>query len=272
MGLFAIFTRLKKFDNIINKLGAKKGVYILDFVLNFLFPPVCGICGKINENWLCTRCRDRLKNIEKSYYIYEKEKILKLFNIELKNVNIKLSRNKFCGRNEIYFDEFFYYFEYKSLTRKLLLKYKFSDASYLSNLFANVILNNKKTYEIFENYDIMFPVPMDKKKELNRGYNQTELITKIIEKYINKKTNINLKIDNNSLIKIKLTKTQSTLNAKERTQNIENAFKLKNNIVKNKRIIIFDDICTTGATVNEISRILKIAGAKKILVLVIAKD
>ena len=38
---------------------------MLDFVLNFLFPPVCGICGKLDENWICDKCKERLKKYEK---------------------------------------------------------------------------------------------------------------------------------------------------------------------------------------------------------------
>ena len=72
---------------------------------------------------------------------------------------------------------------------------------------------------------------------------------------------------------MKNTKTQSTLVATERVENIKNAFKIiDNNIVENKNVILFDDIITTGVTVNEISKILKKAGAKKVLVLIIAKD
>ena len=108
---------------------------------------------------------------------------------------------------------------------------------------------------------------MDKQKRLERGYNQTELITNIISKY-NK-----ILVENKVLFKDKKTKTQSTLSLEERYENIKNAFKIKNiNKIKNKQIILFDDIYTTGATVNEISKKLKKSGAKKVLVLVIAKD
>lgn len=262
---------------------------MLDFVLNFLFPPVCGICGKLDTNWLCDKCRKRLKKYERFELLQTKEKINKLFNF--KNTEINIIEN--FSNNEpdinIYFDEFLYCFEYKKLIRNLLLKYKFSDCAYLSNMFGNVILNNKKSNEIFQKYDIMIPVPMDKIKKLRRGYNQTELITKYLEKNVNSKSDLDSKIDiiknvenknyntiiinNNILIKNRNTKTQSTLNAEERIKNIENAFEVKDiEKIKNKRIILFDDIATTGSTVNEISKILKAAGASKILVLVIAKD
>ena len=113
---------------------------------------------------------------------------------------------------------------------------------------------------------MIIPVPMDKMKKIKRGYNQTEIIVNILQKKLN-----NILIYNN-LIK-KQTKTQSTLNIKERELNVKDAFEIKNlSILKDKKIILFDDICTTGATVNEISRILKLAGVNKISVLVIAKD
>lgn len=238
---------------------------MLDFVLNFLFPPVCGICGKLNKNWICEKCKKRIEKYEKFRLLQTKEEINKLFNFK----NIEINNIENLSNNEpdmnIYFDEFLYCFEYKSLIRNLILKYKFSDCGYLSNLFANVILNNKKINEIFKSYDIMIPVPMSKIKKQIRGYNQTELIANRLEKCI--------KINNKCLIKIKNTKTQSTLVANERVENIKNAFKVNDNsIIENKNIILFDDIATTGSTINEISKILKENRAKKILVLVIAKD
>ena len=259
---------------------------MLDFVLNFLFPPVCGICGKLDRNWLCFRCKKRLDKYEKFNQIRGKENINILFNFQ---------------NEKIYFDEFLYCFEYKNLVRNLLLKYKFSDCGYLSNMFVNIMLNNKKVNEIFENYDIMIPVPIDKNKRLIRGYNQTELITNEIEKKFRINDNLNLKFDfkyykqknrnqnfylknninsnkkiiinNDILVKIKTTKTQSTLAAEKRRENIKDAFRLKEKqIIENKKIILFDDIATTGSTVNEISKILKENGAREVLVLVIAKD
>ena len=73
--------------------------------------------------------------------------------------------------------------------------------------------------------------------------------------------------------KIKNTKPQSTLSQKQRKDNVKNVYKLVNKEkISNKKIIIFDDIYTTGSTVNEISKILKQNGAKEIIVLTIAKD
>ena len=223
---------------------------MLDFVLNFLFPPVCGICGKLDKNWTCENCRKRIKKYEK----FE----------EINNKKI-LAKNFYYLKDNIYFDELLYCFEYKNLIRNLILKYKFYDYGYLSNLFSNVILNNKKINEIIKSYDIIIPVPMSKIKKKIRGYNQTELIAEYFKNYIS--------IDKSSLIKLRKTKTQSTLLAYERAENIKNAFEvIDSSKIKNKNIIVFDDIVTTGLTVNEISKVLKNAGANKVFVLVLAKD
>lgn len=210
--------------------------------LNFLFPKTCIICGKINENSVCENCKRRIKKYEKFILV-----------------------NK--NNSEIYFDYFLHCYSYKGLIRNILLKYKFQGQAYICNFFAKMLLNCKKTYDFFSFYDIMIPVPMEKQKKLVRGYNQTELIVDIIAK------NTQISNGKNVICKIKNTKTQSLLNYNERQNNIKNAFCVRQiENVKNKRIILFDDIYTTGATVNEISKILKENGAEKILVLVIAKD
>ncbi len=210
---------------------------MLDLLLNFLFPPICGICGKKDNNWICDECYNKLKiNI-----IYQKE-------------------------FHKYYDESVYFFIYKDI-RNIILKYKFGNESYLSNTFLNIFLKNKKFCRNLKFYDIIIPVPMHIKKKKKRGYNQTELITNKLAK----KLGINTSLD--VLYKIKNTKTQSTLSEKERFVNVLDAFGIKNTeLIKNKNIILFDDIITTGATVNECSKILKENGAKKVVVLSIAKD
>lgn len=233
---------------------------MLDFVLNFLFPPTCIICGKPNKYYICKICEKRFKKYRKYNLIDNK--------IFLQNKLNKQINKKFYNidNQKIYWDRLLYIFDYKGLIRKTMLEYKFGSKPYLSNFFAYEILKNKKVYEILKFCDIIIPVPMDKKKQSKRGYNQTELISKILSE----KTDIK---EEKILQKTKIIKTQSLLTIDERKANIENAFCIKNSeIVKNKNIIIFDDIYTTGATANEISKILKKFGAKEVFVLVIAKD
>lgn len=213
---------------------------MLNNILELIYPNVCGICGKICKESLCKRCAIEIEKYE----------------INLVNKNKKM-----------YFNESMHIFKYNEMIRQRLIEYKFQDKSYMYKTFAKIILKNKKVCGFLEKYDIIIPVPIHKKRRLKRGYNQTELIAKEICK------NISLELKTDVLIKQKNIKAQSELNKNERKQNIKNAFEIKNiNEIIDKKILLFDDIYTTGSTVNECSKILKKVGAKQIGVVTIAKD
>lgn len=223
------------------KLLKQALIFLYKKIENFIFPPCCLICGKLGKDIYCKECKKQ---------IYKKA----LFKVE--------------NKNELYFEKHIYIFLYKDIIRKLILDYKFNDKSYLYKIFLRIIIKNEKICGILKKYDIIIPVAIHKKRKKQRGYNQSELIAKQISKKIQK-----LKYESNILIKIKHTIPQSTLTKKQREQNIKNVYKIKNKEkIENKKIILFDDIYTTGITANEISKILKENGAKEILVLTIAKD
>ncbi len=233
-------------------------------VLDFMFPQTCIICGKLSKDYICEVCEKRFNKYKENGIIDNKKMIMDKLNIH----NINLKQNYYLVEGQkIYWEKMIYCFNYKSIVRKYILQYKFFGKVYLSRFFSYQILKNPKINQIFKNYDIIIPVPMDKIKKAKRGYNQAELITNIISK------SGLIKSDNTILEKAKKSKTQSTLKKEERKNNVENAYVVKQTYkVKNRKIIIFDDIYTTGATVNEISKKLKIAGATEVMVLVIAKD
>ena len=160
-----------------------------------------------------------------------------------------------------------YIFRYEGQIRKIIIDYKFNEKSYIYETFVNFLLKNKKIFENIKNYDTIIPVPISKKRQKERGYNQSLLIArKIAEK-------TNLELMNNCLIKTKNIIEQSKLNKEDRAQNIYGVYELKNKqLVENKKILLIDDIYTTGSTVNECSRMLRIANPAKIGVLVLAKD
>ena len=148
----------------------------------------------------------------------------------------------------------------------MILSYKFRDKSYMYKTFARIILNNEKICSILKSYDIIGAVPIHKKRKAERGYNQSELIAKEIAR------NIKEIQYGNFLKKIRNNEKQSTLDKEERAENVKNVYEIQNkDIIFNKKVIVLDDIYTTGSTVNECSRILKENEAKEILILSIAK-
>ena len=112
--------------------------------------------------------------------------------------------------------------------------------------------------------DAIVPVPLSISRLRERGFNQSLLIARVISR----KFHIPLLMDN--LIKIKETPPQIGLSAKKRLLNLKNAFGVKGDI-KGFKILLVDDVMTTGATVTECSKVLIKAGVKKVTVLTLAR-
>lgn len=218
------------------------------FGCGLVFPHICGVCGKLSREWLCPRCNKLLK-------MKREDKIIS------KDNDIEGILEDKC------FDELIYIFRYEDIIRKMIIEYKFNNSSYLYKTFVNFLLKNEKIFEKIESYDTIIAVPISRKRIKQRGYNQSLLISK----EINKKTGIFLTID--CLYKYRDIKEQSKLNKEQREYNIKNAYKLKNSqIINNKKILLIDDVYTTGSTVNECSFVLMQGKPKNIGVLVLAKD
>lgn len=211
-------------------------------ILNLIFPNVCGFCGEKNKDSLCKNCELRLSKYELNCI-----------------KDYRQDQNK-------HFDYLYSALKYENIIRDKIIEYKFGEKSYLSKTFAKILIKNKKIYRFIKLYDIIIPVPMYKSKESVRGYNQCILIAKEIAK------KIDIDFIKNVLVKEKDTNVQSTLNKTERLKNVKDAFSVKNKeLIQDKKIILLDDIYTTGSTVNECSKVLKKAGAKEICVMTIAK-
>lgn len=217
---------------------------IQEKILNLIYPQTCGICGKINENSLCKKCEIKLNKQAENRIIKEGNEI-----------------------EDKYFNELMYIFRYEGQIRKLIIDYKFNDKAYLYKMFVNFLLKNKKIFENIKNYDTIIPVPISKKRKNERGYNQSLLISRNIAE----KTNLELM--NNCLIKTKNIIEQSKLNKEDRFQNIQGVYDLKNKkLLENRKILLIDDIYTTGSTANECSKTLRAANPDKVGILVLAKD
>ena len=205
---------------------------------------MCGMCGKINQKSLCKKCEINLNKQSENQIIKEGTEI-----------------------EDKYFNELMYIFRYEGKIRKKIIDYKFKEKSYIYITFVNFLLKNKKIFENIKKYDKIIPVPISKKRYKERGYNQSLLIANEISKQTN------LELVNNCLIKTKNIIEQSKLNKEDRQQNIQGVYSIQNEeIITNKKVLLIDDIYTTGSTVNECSKILQQARPEKIGVLVLAKD
>ena len=121
----------------------------------------------------------------------------------------KLKTMAVFGKDEYfdkYFEKHYYIFKYDNLIRNIIIDYKFGEKPYLYRSLGEFLNKNKKIYSNLYFYDIIEPVPISKKREMKRGYNQSLLMAKELANIYE------LKLENKVIIKIKDNKMQSTLN------------------------------------------------------------
>ncbi|MEG1719376.1 MAG: ComF family protein [Clostridia bacterium] len=221
-------------------------------IIRFLFVKRCFLCGKIisfpdNADLPTRACKSCLDNIRLTNY----------------TPIINFSAIK---KGKRYFSMAYAPFFYTLSIKQAILRFKFRNQKNLSAFFAKFMCVAFMDNDFLKDIDYMIPVPISKDKMKRRGYNQSLELAKDIE------LDKNIEILDKVLIKTKVNKTQSNmLNIKEKVSNVSGVYKVvSNEKIKDKKILLIDDIVTTGATANECAKALIDAGAKEVLLLVIA--
>jgi ComF family protein len=168
-----------------------------------------------------------------------------------------------CLKMEKIFDKNLALFQYKDKTKELINDFKYHNKSYLYKMFGFQMVRFLKDIKM-TNIEAIVPVPIHKSKELNRGYNQSELLASYIS--------FNLGLPMLKLVKRnKDTIPQSRLEGYARWNNMSGAFAINKGMQLPDRVLLVDDIYTTGSTVNECSKVLKLNGTDNIICLAIAR-
>ena len=201
-----------------------------------------------------------LKIDDDEEYILEKFEEYREGYGKVEEKKIEYTRCKFCENKNFYFDRAISCIEYCDKSKVLVLSLKYYGNTYMSRYIAQVMRDKLEFEQLSADYII--PVPLHKKRMRIRGFNQAEKIAS----YLSKCTNIPI-ID--CVKRNRNTKRLYALNKFQREKELKNAFEVKvdSEEIIGKRIILVDDIFTTGTTVNEISKKLKIYGVDEIIVL-----
>ncbi len=163
-------------------------------------------------------------------------------------------------------DKYTSYCVYDHNIDKAILAFKKTADGNSYYAFACGIAEAARKTGIAEDIDLIVPIPITRKKMKERGYNQTELIAKELRFLLNVPYA-------NVMIKVKDTKEQKTLGRTERAENLSGAFGISDKApdISGKRLLLIDDVCTTGSTLTEAAGVLRIGGAGKVYAISFAK-
>lgn len=235
----------------------EKFMKIVNKIEDFLFEPHnCICCGRdMNQESsfrLCTRCEKEIP--------FTKDKFcLRCGEIVSGDYDYCIT----CKNRDYEFDYARSVFAYTSKTSPIIMKFKYNGCKTFAKPLANMLVDFYSRSDILAN--VVTYVPMPAKRLKQRGYNQSYELCREFSMM----TGIPM-ID--VLERTFETNKQATLNASQRAENIKGQFKVINrDLVKNKEILIIDDVLTTGATANECAKVLNKAGAMNVCVLTLAK-
>lgn len=177
-----------------------------------------------------------------------------------------------CGRcinSPPDFDATHAVFLYQFPIDAMMTRYKYGENLNLGKLFGEFLGVKIVRNNLLDNIDLIIPMPMHPARIKERGFNQALEIAKVLVKNLDKNM-LNYKI----AIRQKLTPPQASLPLKQRVKNIKGAFSVDVDLAQNltgKRIAIVDDVMTSGASLNELAKTLKKAGAAHVECWVIAR-
>ncbi len=227
-----------------------------DGLNHLIWPNKCIICGSYTDpdnKFLCTDCwRDLMASVGSDHCPQCGKDISKYGILE--------GRCPSCMGQEFYFDRLIRTGAYKGVFRNLILSFKNGRSELhekLGRLVNSVVMNSGVAGAV----DLFVPVPLFWLRRLKRGYNQSYLIAK----------HLNGKISTD-LVRVRNTPYQTVMaSPAKRAANVKNAFGIrKGHKFEGKTVCLVDDIKTTGATLNECSRVLKSSGALRVYAVVLA--
>ncbi|MFB0509491.1 MAG: ComF family protein [bacterium] len=227
--------------------------YFFKSVLDFLFPPICFGCNKeIDSGIVCYQCYNKITGswlgvcAQCGYPLG--------YNQSCKNCksSLTLPRIRALG---------FYTEPFLPLIHAL----KYQGKKSLAEIFGKALTGLLNSDPILKQAEVLVPVPLHPARKRERGFNQSELLGFEVSRL----TGIPVV---NALRRKKNTKSQTTLDSKKRIENMQEAFIIKDNkTVVNKKVILIDDVITSGATINSAAQTLLEAGVREVFGLVIAR-
>lgn len=230
--------------------------------LNFFYPAVCQICGEqraaLDEGYVCKNCWADVRFImppfcERCGLPYEGEisGVFECSNCREMELHFRFARSAVVA---------------KGVVLDVIHRYKYFRALWFEPFLVDLLIRHAKPVLEKEKWDWIVPIPLHRLKKREREFNQAERLANQLSRATN------IPVNGTLLERVEFTRTQTQLTRPQRMENVRRAFQMRDGKrLDGGRIILLDDVLTTGATTSACAKILKQAGAKDICVWTVAR-
>jgi ComF family protein len=229
----------------------KTALYLLDF----LFPPCCIGC-KQHGSLLCPACLACIQLLQAP--------LCRRCCTPLRDTTYACQR---CYQHPLQFSGLRVVGTYQEPLRSYIHAFKYDGHKRLADPLGNLLTQMYNAYAM--HVDVIIPVPLHPEKELLRGYNQAQLLAEVCAR------NLHLPVYTSILQRTRPTQAQVHLSLQERQDNVRGAFQCRQDAatktVADRKILVIDDVCTTGSTLAACAQPLLQAGAREVWALVLAR-
>lgn len=219
----------------------------LEAGLNFLFPPRCAGCGQLGSVW-CPTCDQALVKVGHSGCPF---------------CGFPRITAHHCAACELGKVQVRSFARYQPPFKQAILKLKYSPNPQLADLMAGWLLG--EFVALGKCAELIVPVPLGDVRRRERGYNQVELIAKSMA------NTLNIPVQSQALVRVRETRSQVGLVPEERFENVHGAFSANIQYVQNKKILLLDDLLTSGATLIGCAGALIDSGASQVICLTVGR-
>ncbi|MBI5250993.1 MAG: ComF family protein [Desulfomonile tiedjei] len=228
---------------------------------DLFFPPTCPFCDSPDVDsgaWLCYDCTDSISKIEEPF---------------CSQCGLPLPENNpdgalFCGQCLIATPAYHrarYGVKYKGTLREGLKRFKYGGALHATDALSGILIEAYRRHYEHDEFDLILPIPIHRKKLWERGFNQVIVLTEKLSRHVG------IPMNRTCLRKSVNTPPQAGLTRHERLSNLRGSFIVSRpDAIKDKRLLLVDDVATTGSTITEAARTIRKAGAARVDALVLA--
>lgn len=219
-------------------------------ILSIFFPPRCPVCDEVlfPDSRICADCAKKIMRV--------REPVCKKCGKPL--VEERREYCEDCQKKKHFFVQGKAVFVFEGRIRTSMYRFKYGGRQEYAAFYASVAAEQYGRWLQRKGVEAIVPVPMYLWKKRRRGYNQAEVFAGALGR------ELDIPVECGLVRRIRNTAPQKQLNAEERVHNVKNAFQFAANIVKYKKVVLVDDIYTTGSTMDEVAKALLAAGISEV--------